>query len=225
MLATTIIVTTASTGRLEVSAPSGAGERDEGRSRDLPDGAGAPARAVEGDEPAQKGTDPEPGELARGEAQVEQDHRADGDARDQRAAKGRARRGLEAPVLGLHRAVAFHGWRSGRARRRPRPKTPTESYTDADGNVLTLRRELSAGTIAKIGEGPVAAATSQEDAWARREELLFERLATGWEIAGLPMTDQKMLIGRYRLADAATQEWVRETIALHLERYFPELET
>jgi len=108
-------------------------------------------------------------------------------------------------------------------KRRPRANTPTESYTDADGNVLTLRRSLSPATIAKIGEGPAAAATSQEDAWARRSELLFERLATRWEIAGLPITDQKMLIGRYRIADSATQQWVRETIARHAEQYLPEL--
>jgi hypothetical protein len=108
-------------------------------------------------------------------------------------------------------------------RRRPRAKAATESYTDAEGNVLTLRRELSAGTIAKIDEGPVAAATSQEDAWARRSELLFERLATSWEIAGLPLTDQKLLLGRYRMADSETQRWVRETIAEHVERYLPEL--
>ena len=110
-----------------------------------------------------------------------------------------------------------------KGKRRPRRKAPTESYTDADGNVLTLRRALSAATIAKIEAGPAAAATSQEDAWARRAELLFERLATSWEIAGLPLTDQKTLIGRYRLADSATQQWVRETIALHVERYIPEL--
>jgi hypothetical protein len=108
-------------------------------------------------------------------------------------------------------------------KRRPRQKAPTESYTDADGNVLTLRRTLSAATITKIGEGPAHAATSQEDAWARHAELLFERLATSWEIAGLPLTDQKMLLGRYRIADSATQEWVRKTIALHIERYLPEL--
>ena len=111
-----------------------------------------------------------------------------------------------------------------KGRRRPREKAPTEAYTDADGNVLTLRRTLSAATIAKIDEGSAHAATSQEDAWARRAELLFERLATRWEIAGLPITDQKTLIGRYRLADSETQEWVRETIALHVERYIPELD-
>src|SRR5215212_3253641 len=110
-----------------------------------------------------------------------------------------------------------------KGKRRLRAKTPTESYTDAEGNVLTLRRSLSPATIAKIGEPPATAATSQEDAWARRSELLFERLVSRWEIAGLPITEQKMLIGRYRLADSATQAWVRETIGEHVERYLPEL--
>jgi hypothetical protein len=32
-----------------------------------------------------------------------------------------------------------------------------------------------------------------------------------------------MLLGRYRMADAATQQWVRETIAGHVERHIPEL--
>jgi hypothetical protein len=107
--------------------------------------------------------------------------------------------------------------------RRPRQKTPTVDYHDADGNILTLREALSASTIAKLEEGPATAATSQEDAWRRRTELLFERLAVRWDIAGLPLTEQKMLLGRYRMADAATQQWVRETIATHLERHIPEL--
>jgi hypothetical protein len=108
-------------------------------------------------------------------------------------------------------------------KRPPRQKTPTVEYVDAEGNKLALRQSLSHGTITKLAEGPATAATSQEDAWHRRSELLFERLAVGWEIAGLPLTDQKMLLGRYRMADAATQQWVRETIARHLERYIPEL--
>jgi hypothetical protein len=108
-------------------------------------------------------------------------------------------------------------------RRRPREKAATVAYVDAEGNTLTLRQTLSAGTLAKLGEGPATAATSQEDAWRRRSELLFERLAVRWEIAGLPLSDQKMLLGRYRMADAATQQWVRETIAGHLERHIPEL--
>jgi hypothetical protein len=110
-----------------------------------------------------------------------------------------------------------------RKQRRPRQKAPTVEYVDAEGNTLSLRQTLSAGTIAKLGEGPATAATSQEDAWRRRSELLFERLAVRWEIAGLPLTGQKMLLGRYRMADPLTQQWVRETIAEHLERHIPEL--
>jgi hypothetical protein len=107
--------------------------------------------------------------------------------------------------------------------RRARQKTPAVDYVDPEGNTLTLRQSLSASTIAKIEEGPATAATSQDDAWRRRSELLFERLAMRWEIAGLPLTDQKMLLGRYRMADSATQEWVRATIAEHLDRHIPEL--
>jgi hypothetical protein len=107
--------------------------------------------------------------------------------------------------------------------RRPRAPAATVDYTDPEGNVLTLRESLSAGTIAKIGEPPAGEAASLEDAWRRRSELLFERLAVRWEIAGLPLDDQKMLLGRYRMADAETQGWVRQTIAAHLERHIPEL--
>ena len=100
---------------------------------------------------------------------------------------------------------------------------PTLDYADGEGNVLSLRQSLSAGTIAKIGEAPPGAASSLDDAWRRRTEMLFERLAVRWEIAGLPLTEQAMLLGRYRIADAETQGWVRETIAVHLERHIPEL--
>jgi hypothetical protein len=110
-----------------------------------------------------------------------------------------------------------------RKQRRPREKPPTVDYADPDGNVLTLRQTLSAGTIAKVGEPPAGKAASLEDAWRRRSEVLFERLAVRWEIAGLPLDDQKMLLGRYRMADAETQRWVRQTLDRHLERYIPDL--
>jgi hypothetical protein len=108
-------------------------------------------------------------------------------------------------------------------KRQPREKAATIDYTDPEGNVIALRETLSRGTIRKIGEPPRSAAASLEDAWQRRSEALFERLVVSWEIAGLPLEDQKMLLGRYRMADAETQRWVRETIAAHLEQYIPEL--
>jgi len=111
----------------------------------------------------------------------------------------------------------------GKKQRRPRQKAAAVDYSDPEGNVLTLRESLSAATIAKLGEAPASRAASFEDAWRRREEALFERLAVRWEIAGLPLSDQKMLLGRYRMADADTQRWVRQTIAAHLERHLPEL--
>jgi len=110
-----------------------------------------------------------------------------------------------------------------RQKRQRREPTPTVDYTDAEGNVLTLRESLSAATIKKIGEGLAADAATAEDVWRRRSELLFERLAVSWEIAGLPLTDQAMLLGRYRMADSETQQWVRETIASHVERHIPDL--
>jgi hypothetical protein len=112
------------------------------------------------------------------------------------------------------------------AKRKPRrPKAPVETcdYADAEGNVLTLRQELSRGTIRKLGEGPASAAASIDDAWQRREEALFERLAVRWVIAGLAIDEQKMLLGRYRMASADERRWVRETIASHVARFIPEL--
>ncbi len=108
-------------------------------------------------------------------------------------------------------------------KRRPREKTATASYADAEGNVLELRESLSRGSIRKISEPPKGAAATVDDAWRRRTEQLFERLAVSWEIAGLPLDDQKMLLGRYRMADQETQRWVRETIDDHIRRHIPEL--
>jgi hypothetical protein len=110
-------------------------------------------------------------------------------------------------------------------RRRKREKTPVETvdYRDAEGNLLTLRQSLSEKTVRKINKPHRKDAASAEDVWARRNEMLFEHLAVSWEISGLPLDDQKMLLARYRMADSAEQRWVQETIDRHVERYIPEL--
>ena len=109
-----------------------------------------------------------------------------------------------------------------RRRKRESEAVETVDYTDPDGNVLTLRRSLSPRTIRKLNKPHRKDAASAEDVWARRNEMLFEYLAVSWEISGLPLDDQKMLIGRYRMADTSEQQWVRETIDLHIERHLPE---
>ena len=110
-------------------------------------------------------------------------------------------------------------------RRGKREREPVETvdYTDPEGNVLTLRQSLSDRTVRKINKPHRKDAASAEDVWARRNELLFEHLAVRWEISGLPLDDQKMLLGRYRMADADTQRWVRRTLTEHVERHIPEL--
>jgi hypothetical protein len=110
-----------------------------------------------------------------------------------------------------------------RKRRKHGDSAATVDYTDAEGNVLTLRERVSAGTASKLREPAGGAAASADDLWRRRTELLFERLTVSWTIAGLPLTGQKELLGRYRLADPATQQWVRATLERHVAEHQPEL--
>lgn len=110
-----------------------------------------------------------------------------------------------------------------RKARRPRIKAPTSAYTDDDGNVLRLRDAVSPGTVRKIAEARAAGPATIDDDWRRETEILFERLVVSWQIAGLPLDDQKMLLGRWRMADTATQEWVRSAIARHIAERVPEL--
>ena len=104
-----------------------------------------------------------------------------------------------------------------RTREAPAASTTTD-YEDAEGNVLTLRDSLSPGTMRKLSEGVGSAASTADDQWQRQGEMLFERLVVSWTIAGLPLTGQKELLGRYRMADADTRRWVRETLENHFER-------
>ena len=98
----------------------------------------------------------------------------------------------------------------------------TTDYTDADGNVLTLRNRLSSGTLRKLRSLDARPATTADDRWHRREELLFERLTVTWTIAGLPLEGQGELLGRYRMADSETRAWVHHTIDQHLHEKQPE---
>ena len=97
------------------------------------------------------------------------------------------------------------------------------AYTDPDGNVLRLRNSLSPGTVRKLRDADAKPAANEDDRWQRREEALFERFATGWEIAGLPLDGQRELLGRYRMADGDTRRWVRATLDEHVQAKHPEL--
>ena len=100
----------------------------------------------------------------------------------------------------------------------------TSDYRDGDGNLLTLRDELSAGTLGGLERLDAKPAASSEDRWQRRVEYLFERLAVRWEIAGLPLEGQKELLGRYRMASADERRAVRAALAEHLQARYPDVE-
>src|SRR4051794_3166677 len=104
------------------------------------------------------------------------------------------------------------------------PPAATTDYPDAEGNVLTLRDELSPGTLRALQDLDAKPAASAEDRWQRRVELLFERLAVRWTIADLPIDSQKELLGRYRLASSSERQQVRETLAEHLAKHYPEID-
>jgi len=97
-------------------------------------------------------------------------------------------------------------------------------YRDGEGNVLTLRDELSAGTLRGLERMEAKPAASAEDRWQRRVEYLFERLAVRWEIAGLPLEGQRELLGRYRMASPDERRAVRAALAEHLQTRYPDVE-
>ena len=99
----------------------------------------------------------------------------------------------------------------------------TTAHVDEEGNVLTLRDELSAGTLRRLEQLDGRPAASADDRWQRRVELLFEHLAVRWELAGLPLEGQKELLGRYRMASAEERRRVRHALSEHLRTRYPEL--
>jgi hypothetical protein len=112
-----------------------------------------------------------------------------------------------------------------RSRQREKLQAPSSDYTDADGNVLTLRGALTPATrqqyAAVVGGSPLSA----EDAWQRAVEFLFERLAVRWTIAGVPIEKQKELLQRYRFASRDERRWIRDVLREHLAEWFPDMRT
>jgi hypothetical protein len=114
--------------------------------------------------------------------------------------------------------------RARRGEQAPPGPASTTDYRDEEGGVLTLRDDLSAGTLRKLTDLDAKPAASAEDRSQRRVEFLFERLAVRWEIAGLPLEGQKELLGRYRMASSGERQQVRKALAEHLAQRHPDLD-
>jgi hypothetical protein len=100
---------------------------------------------------------------------------------------------------------------------------PTTDYTDAEGNVLTLRGALTPATRREYA-AVLSGGLSREDAWQRAVELLFERLAVRWVVAGVPIERQKELLARFRFASQDERAWIRGVLREHLAEQFPDME-
>ena len=110
-----------------------------------------------------------------------------------------------------------------RNRQRTKLAAPTSEYRDSDGNVLALRGSLTPKTRQEYA-AVLTGGFDREDAWQRALELLFERLAVSWTIAGLQVEHQKELLARYRIATGAERQFVRNALRAHLAENFPDLQ-
>ena len=103
------------------------------------------------------------------------------------------------------------------------PALAPSEYRDPEGNVLVLRGSLSPSSRRRYAD-TMAAGSNRDDARQRAIELLFEQLAVSWTIAGLELTRQKELLGRYRMASESERAFVLQSLRRHAAEHFPELE-
>ena len=111
-----------------------------------------------------------------------------------------------------------------RARGRAEKLTAPESeYASPAGDVLVLRGALTAKTRRQYHDVLHGNVLSQEDAWQRATELLFERLAVRWVVSGVPTEGQRELLMRFRVATQDERGWIRDVLREHVAEHFPEL--
>ena len=114
-----------------------------------------------------------------------------------------------------------------RGRQKQKLSAPTTDYTDAEGNVLTLRGSLTPATrrdYAQLMAGGTGPAQTREDMWQRGVEFLFERLAVSWTVSGVETSKQKELLLRFRVATPDERRWIRDVLREHLAEWFPDVE-
>ncbi len=113
--------------------------------------------------------------------------------------------------------------RRSRQRKSEQLAAPTSDYADPEGNVLTLRGAMTPATRREYAAVLAGSPLSQEDAWQRAVEFLFERLAVRWTISDVPIEKQKELLQRYRFASRDERTWIRGVLREHLAEWFPDV--
>jgi hypothetical protein len=105
-------------------------------------------------------------------------------------------------------------------------EAPTTEYAGEGGDTLTLRGALSPKSRRQSAETRAGkgGAQTQEDAWQRGVELLFERLVVRWQAAGVVYEKQRDLLARYRAASGDERRWIRDVLREHCAEWFPDVE-
>ncbi len=102
-------------------------------------------------------------------------------------------------------------------------QAPNTTYSDPEAGELELRGSLTLKARSEYAS-TLSGGLEREDAWQRAIELLFERLAVAWTVAGVRTDRQKELLGRYRMANADERRFVRESLRAHVAENFPDVE-
>jgi hypothetical protein len=101
---------------------------------------------------------------------------------------------------------------------------PVAEYVTGDGDTLVLRCVLTPKTRTQYAQVLHGNVLSQEDAWHRAVEFLFERLAVSWTIAGVTTAGQRDLLLRLRAATPDERAGVRAALREHCAEWFPDVE-
>ena len=105
----------------------------------------------------------------------------------------------------------------------PMPDAPTAQYSSDDGMARELRCVMSPKTRAQYAKTVDGNLLSQEDAWHRAMEFLFERHALSWTVNGVETTGQSDLLARLRAASQAERQFVRNSLREHCSEWFPDV--
>ena len=117
--------------------------------------------------------------------------------------------------------------RRSRQRGREDLRAPTSTYESAAHGSVELRGSLTPATrreYADVLAGAGRPAATQEDAWQRAVEFLFERLAVSWAPGGVEYRKQKELLARFRMASTDERAAVRRALREHVAEHFPDVE-
>ena len=99
---------------------------------------------------------------------------------------------------------------------------PEAAYRSAGGDELVLRGSMTPKTRSQYAS-VLHGGLSQEDAWQRAVEFLFERLAVRWTVSDVPTEGQKALLMRFRVATPDERRWIRDVLREHLAEHFPDV--